>query len=109
MSLDNNILDSLDDSTKIIEFLVHELRNQSAGVAKTSERLANIEKDVETLLMLVRDGNGRGSLLDRMSTIEGKCKMREKDDSSNRQAKTAIITSIIAAVGAIAAALIAIF
>jgi septal ring factor EnvC (AmiA/AmiB activator) len=76
----DGLIESIKTTTNLIQELTKDLKSSEISQASLKERINQIQKDVETLTHIVRDGNGEKSIMTRMALAEDDLRdMRDRD------------------------------
>jgi CHASE3 domain sensor protein len=61
---------SLDSATSLLNDLLGDIRNNATSLAVLKTKLESLSNSVESLSSIVRDGNGKGSMITRVALLE---------------------------------------
>lgn len=64
------LIRSLEAATSLMQSLLGDVKNNATSLAILKVRLESLNENVETLSHVVRDGNGKGSVITRMALVE---------------------------------------
>ena len=69
-NIPDELLKSLESTTTLMKNLLDDIKDHSTSLAIVQAKLESLGDSVETLSHIVRDGNGRGSMITRLALIE---------------------------------------
>ncbi|HEA46221.1 MAG TPA: hypothetical protein ENH99_00370 [Candidatus Pacearchaeota archaeon] len=69
-NIPDELLKSLESTTTLMKNLLDDIKDHSTSLAIVQAKLESLGGSVETLSHIVRDGNGRGSMVTRLVLIE---------------------------------------
>jgi hypothetical protein len=115
-----NIIDGLESSREAINETQKQVNSMDKTLALVKQSQDEMNKTMEQLLKIIRDGNGKASLMDRVNCLENTQKLTENFISDQKAVKTvktqgtwqlriALLTGSLSLVGVLITAVAKIF
>ena len=106
MMRSNPVRGDVNDIQTLMRALLEEVRNNSSIHAVTQSKLEDQNENIDTLMKIVRDGDGQPSLISRGITLELGKAGNSADEKRGWVIATILISGLLSIVGSVVTALL---